>query len=149
MSHTFTLAAIAASSFLALTGASFAAPTPSALSATTPAPTSSKTTHMATATVIQAVPFKGTAQSFKPGTDGKSIIVQNKAGEWFTLNFDKACKAIDGAKSVKLSQSTKSTSGWIYVGKLHCKVARFAKASAPEGSAMAPAAPTTTPAPVH
>ena len=133
MNHNLTLA-LAATSFLALCGASFANDTPSAVGTDTTAATT-KTDHMATTTVGQAVPFKGTVQSFQNGTDGKSIIVQSKEGEWFTLNFGKECKAIEGAKSVKLTQETESVSGWVYVGQLHCKVASFAKTNAPDGTA--------------
>jgi hypothetical protein len=153
MNHKLTLSALAATSLLALCGASFANDTQSAVGTDTTAATTSKTTDVAIATVGQAVPFKGTVQSFHPGTDGKSIIVQNKEGEWFTLNFGKECKAIDGAKSVKLTQESESANGWVYVGQLHCKVASFAKANAPDGTAaIAPteAAPiTATPVEPH
>jgi hypothetical protein len=145
MNHKLTLSALAATSLLALSGASFANDTPPAVGADTTGATTSKNDNIATATVGQAVPFKGTVQSFQTGTDGKSIIVQNKEGEWFTVNFGKECKAIEGAKSVKLTQETESAIGWVYVDQLHCKVASFAKANAPDGTA---AIIPTGPAPI-
>lgn len=138
------LLAFAAASAIAFAGAVYAAETPAVgmASEITPAgtaktattPSQAKTTHMATAAIAPAVPFKGVAHSFKTGADSKSVLVENKAGEWFNLTFAAECKALDGAKSVKLSQGTKSPTGRLYVGKKSCKVESFAKATAPEAT---------------
>lgn len=136
------LLALAAAGTMALAGAAYAAETPAVgtpaevapVGTTKPVTTQAKATHMATATIAPAVPFKGVAHSFKTGTDNKSVLVENKAGEWFNLTFSGECKALDGAKSVKLSQGTKSPTGRLYVGKKSCKVESFAKAMAPEGT---------------
>lgn len=135
------LFALAVASAIALAGAVYAADMPAGgtseikpAGTAKAAPSQAKATHMATAAITPAVPFKGTAQSFKAGTDGKSVLVENKAGEWFNLTFAAECKALEGAKSVKLSQGSKSPDGRLYVGKKSCKIASFAKATAPEGT---------------
>lgn len=145
---THKLLALAAAGAFALAGAAYAAEPPAAgtpsevapagTAKTTTMPMHTTTTHMAAATatapIAPAVPFKGVAHSFKSGTDNKSVLVENKAGEWFNLTLSSECKALDGAKSVKLSQGAKSPAGRIYVGKKSCKVASFARATAPEGT---------------
>ena len=132
------LAALAASTVLA--GVAFAADTPASTSNIGTMTTSAKPAKPMTP-VAPAVPFKGQAASFKAGTDDKSANVSNKTGDWFTVNFSSTCKALDTAKTVKLSQ-TKST-GYLWSGKSKCKVASFEKVAA----TTTPAA--TTPANPH
>jgi hypothetical protein len=156
MSQKSTLLALLASSALVLgaAGIASAADSPVGGAATEPAKTSvtvktptktASTGKAATAPVVPAVPFKGAVASFRAGADNKSVDVSNKAGDWFKVSFANSCKALDGAKTVKLSQS--KNNGYVWVGKAHCKVASFEKTAAVEGSSIAPLAPApTTPA---
>lgn len=108
---------------------------------TTTSPTSPTSAKPAT----PLVPFKGEAASFKPGDGDKSVIVSSKAGEWFTLNFASTCKALDSAKTIKLTQS--KTAGWLKSGKSRCKVKSFETVQAPAGTtgSIGSAVPAVTP----
>jgi len=143
--------ALATTAFLVLGGASLAqaadTSTPASSSSsssssmsstatgTTGATTKSKTTH--TAAVKPALPTAliGTPKTFQT-TDNKSLVVQDSAGGWYKLDLTKACAALTGAQSIKITKSHR-----VYVGKKYCGIKDFAETTAPTAESTAPAAP--------